>query len=140
MAQTAGRQSDRRAKVAGGITLAVCVLLAIGIMLLFPACGPKDDGTWMNCHNAQMAVFWLACVMAVLAAAALLIKPAVARWLHVAVAALAVAAAVVPGNLVHLCMMEGMQCRAVMRPSVILFSVIIAACAVGSALFDGGRS
>lgn len=142
MAQAPHRQSTRRAKVAGGIALAVCVFLAVGVMVLFPACGPKDDGTWMSCHNAQMTVFWLACAMSVMCAVALVVRGRgrLAAVLHVAVAALAVVAAVVPGNLIPLCMMDGMQCRAVMRPSVILVSVVIVACAVASALLERGRS
>lgn len=138
MAQAA-RQSNRRGMVAGGITLVACALLALGVMLLFPACGPKDDGTWMSCHTAQMAVFGLACVMVVLAAIALFVRGGIATWLHAAVALLAVVAAIVPGSVIPLCMMEGMQCRSVMRPSVILFSVIIAACAVVSVLLERGR-
>lgn len=122
-----------------GVTLVVCAFLALGVMTLFSACAAKDDGTWMSCHYAQLAVFGLACGMSVLSLAAMFVRGGVARWLHVVVAALAVVAAVVPGNVIHLCMMEGMRCRALMRPSVVLTCVAIVVCALVSALLERGR-
>lgn len=119
--------------------MAACAFLAIGVMALFPACGPKSDGTWMSCHNAQMAVFGISCAMSILALVALLSHGRWVLWLHVVVAVLAVVAAVVPGNLVPICMMEGMQCRSVMRPSVILLCIVIVASAVASTVLDRGR-
>lgn len=135
----AGSGKTKRSEVAGGITLAACILLAVGVMTLFPACGPKDDGTWMSCHQAQLAVCAIACVMSLLSLVALFVRRGVGRWLHVIVAVLAVVAALVPGTVIPLCMMAGMQCRAVMRPSVILLGALIAVCAVVSTVLERGQ-
>lgn len=135
----ATRARDRRSTAMAAVTLVASAFLAVGVMTLFHACAPKDDGTWMSCHYAQLVVCGLACAMAALSLVALVVRHRAAAWLHAAVAALAVVAAFVPGGVIHLCMMAGMRCRAVMRPSVVLTCVVIAACALASALFERGR-
>lgn len=107
------------------IVLALCAFLTTGVMLLFHACGPKEDGTWMSCHYAQMTVFVLGIVMTILSIFAFFTKKYVALALRILTIACAVAAAVIPGNEIRLCMMDEMRCRAVMRPCVILFCVLI---------------
>lgn len=135
----AGREQGRRSRGLAVAVLVVSAFLAVGVMTLFHACAPKDDGTWMSCHYAQLAVFGLACAMVVLSLSALVARRGAAFWLHLAVAGLAVVSAFVPGGAISLCMMAGMRCRAVMRPSVILLSVVIAVLAVAGALLERGR-
>lgn len=108
------------------ITAAICAFLAFGVMVLFHACGPKDDGSWMSCHYAQLTVFGIALGMTALTAAAIFAKGKLKVLLYILTIACAVAAAVIPGNVIHLCMMNEMRCRAVMRPTVILLGVVIA--------------
>ena len=60
-----------------GISLlssAVGLLLAAGVMTLFSACGPKADGTLMNCHNAQIGAALCGICLAVLFAIAAFAK------------------------------------------------------------------
>lgn len=118
--------SDSRIKVLPAITAAACAFLAAGVMLIFHACGPKDDGTWMSCHYAQLTVFAFALVMTVLSLAAVFTGRRNLRTvLYIAVMACAVISAVIPQNVIRLCMMPEMRCRAVMRPVVILMDVLI---------------
>lgn len=123
-------ESKKRKKsksVLSWVTTFAALFLTIGVMTIFPACGPKEDGTWMNCHFAQLTVFGLALLMTVLSFSTLFTGPQAGRLLYVLNIVCALLAAVLPGNVIHLCMMNEMQCRSVMRPSVILMSVILIA-------------
>ena len=121
---------------AGDIALAVVsVVFLVGICSFFGACGPKEDGSFMTCHWANQALIGLAAVLTVLAAAHLCIPDAkIKMGLDIAVIPVALLAAILPGNLIHLCMMSTMRCRAVMRPAVILVSVVTIIVAVADLL------
>lgn len=124
--------SDSRIQILPVITAAACAFLAIGVMLIFHACGPKDDGTWMNCHYAQLTVFAFALVMTVLSLAAVFTRTQKLRTiLYAAVMACAVISAVIPQNVIRLCMMPEMRCRAMMRPAVVLVDVLIVILSAG---------
>lgn len=129
--------TNKRNIIFPAITFALCIFLAVGVMLIFPACGPKEDGTWMSCHYAQMAVFAIGLVMAALAFIAIFAGNKIRILLYIITAVGAVFAAVIPSNIIRLCMMNEMQCRAVMRPSVILVSVLIAVFSLVSAAGAG---
>lgn len=119
------------------IMSALSAFLTVGVMLLFHACGPKDDGTWMSCHYAQLTVAGLGIVMTILGVLSLVVSERkVVLALRILVLVCAVIAMVIPGNVIHLCMMNDMRCRAVMRPSVILVCVLIAAFSLLSMLSD----
>ena len=45
-----------KSRVISLISSAAGLLLAVGSMTVFSACWPKEDGTLMNCHNAQIRV------------------------------------------------------------------------------------
>jgi predicted cation transporter len=49
-------------------------------------------------------------------------------------------AAVIPGGLIHLCMMETMRCHAVMKPGARCFGIIIAVLAVLSAVMSARKA
>lgn len=116
------KQSD---SILAVVATVLSAFLAFGVMALFHACGPKEDGTWMSCHHAQLAVFVLALVMTLLSAVSISGGRKLAVVMRILTMVCALAAAVIPGNVIRLCMMNEMRCRAVMRPSVILLSVLI---------------
>ncbi len=102
------------------------LLLALGVATVFSACGAKDDGTWMRCHAAQDAVMWVAVGMtAVLAAAALARRGAVRAVLYALGAIGSVAAFLVPGTVMPMCMMQTMRCYEVMQPFARIMAVVV---------------
>lgn len=106
---------------------AVCLLLTVGVMTLFSACGQKDDGTWMKCHSAQMSVFYVGAVMTVLSAAAVFInKKAVFIIIKIITAVLAVTALLLPETIMPMCMMHTMRCYTTMKPFVLVVGAIAA--------------
>ena len=115
-------------------------LFLLGILFVFHPCGPKEDGTWMSCHWAGVAVTVCAALITVLSLAHLALPdPKVKTVLSVLTILAAAAAAVIPGNVIHLCMMAGMRCRSIMRPAVIVFSVLIILSALWNILLSRKR-
>ena len=115
--------------------VAVSVLYLLGILFVFAPCGPKEDGTYMNCHKAGVTVAWLAGGLTAFSLARLCfgsrkIKAALS-FLMIAVSAVA---CFVPGHMVSLCMMSDMRCRAVTAPCVTVFSIVTIALALFSIL------
>ncbi|MCR4704831.1 MAG: DUF4418 family protein [Lachnospiraceae bacterium] len=102
-------------------SMVLCLLLAIGVVTVFKACGVKEDGTWMHCHHAQNDVLVMALIMAgVSVVTAMLPDGRLRTLLHAIALALAVVTALLPGMIVDLCMMRSMRCHSVMRPYVII--------------------
>ncbi len=101
-------------------------LALIGIKTFFKPCGATDEGTYMACHWAGEAVFGTAIVATVLSVVLVCMRNAdVKTGLLTAMIPVSVLSMVLPGGLIHLCMMPDMRCRATMRPCVIGFSVVI---------------
>ena len=121
------------AKKPGGlqlISVGLSLILAIGVMTAFAACGRKEDGTWMHCHSVQTAVFLCGLVLAVLfVLAAWSRNRAVRISLNAAAAVLAVVTCLLPGTLMPMCMMQTMRCYMVMQPFVRIVSIFSAVCA-----------
>ncbi len=116
------------------------VLFLMGILFVFHPCGPKEDGTWMSCHWAGVAETVCAALMTVLSLLRLALPSPKAKNVLSGLTILsAAAAAVIPGNVIHLCMMADMRCRAIMRPAVIVFSVLIILTAVWNILLSHRR-
>ena len=113
------------------ILLAISVIYLIGILTFFGPCGPKDDGSWMTCHWAGQAVTGLAAVLTIIAVIHILVPNAkIKTGLDIAVIPVALLAAIIPGNLINLCMMDTMRCHSIMRPAVIVMSILVIAAAV----------
>lgn len=113
--------------------------MAIGIITVFAACDATDEG-WMSCHYAQMNVFYIGIVIAVLALVGAFINKELIRVVcAVANIVLAVVAAVMPGIIVGLCMMDTMRCHMLMRPFAIIMSVIIIIFEVVSLIFGRNK-
>ena len=112
----------------------------LGSVLVFHPCGPKEDGSWMNCHWAGVAVSLCAAAVTVLAAVRLFVPGRrVRQVLSGLTIPFSLAAAVIPGNVIHLCMMADMRCRALMRPAAIIFAVLCIAAAAWD-IISLGRS
>ncbi|MBR5965181.1 MAG: DUF4418 family protein [Treponema sp.] len=116
------------------ILFVFALVLGIGTALLFHACGPKSDGSWMLCHWAERVVLLLSGFAIVLAALKVFAaNEGVKLGLVAAIFLAALSAAFVPGNLIPLCKMAGMECRSIFQPAVLSISLLLAALS----LFDG---
>lgn len=106
--------------------LILSVFLAAGVMTIFKACGPKEDGTYMHCHSVQMYIFYIALAEIVIIAATLFIRNTKAiAALMVCGAVLSLIAVLLPGRIMPMCMMDTMRCHALMKPAVTILGVII---------------
>lgn len=111
-----------------GIVLTVLSLaLCIGVKTAFKACGPMENGMYMNCRKAENAAVVAGAVLAVLSVLIIAIKNKGARVALSALTAVgAVVSAILPNNVIKLCMMDTMHCHTAMRPFIVVVSVIIA--------------
>ena len=113
-------------KILNIVPIVIALLLAVGVSTVFKGCGPKEDGSWMHCHTAQLHVFRLSLVVALLGLVDFLLKNRVAKLvLGGAAIVLSVVTVLIPGILVPLCMMETMHCQAVMKPFVSVVGVLL---------------
>ncbi len=105
----------------------VSLLLVIGVLTVFSACGKKDDGTWMHCHDVQNMVAVCGVVMTVLFVICAFVTNKVFRLiLNLAVLAAAIVAFLLPGTIMPMCMMNTMRCYTVMQPFVRIMSAVAA--------------
>ena len=122
------------------LLLAVSLVFLIGIRTFFSSCGPKEDGTWMTCHWAGQAVTGIAAVLLVICVIRLFVKDSgIKQGLSLSVIPAALLSAILPGNLIGLCMMDTMRCRSVMRPAVIVFSLLMIAAAIFDLFVQRGK-
>ena len=109
----------------------IAAVFLIGICTVFKPCGPKEDGGYMTCHWAGQAITGLSAVLLVISVMHMFIPDEkIKQGLSLAVIPVALLAAIIPGRVISLCMMDMMRCRAVMKPAVMIISVlmILAAC------------
>lgn len=113
------------------ILLVISAGYLTGMLTIFKPCGPKEDGGWMSCHWAGNAVAGVAAVLLVIAIVHMII-PGARTKVGLSIAAIPTAAlgAVIPGTLIHLCMMNTMRCHAVMHPAAVILSVLMIAAAI----------
>ena len=115
------------------ILVLLSVILTAGVKFLFHACGQKEDGSWMHCHDAEQTVFVLGIMLTVMSVLMLIFsEEKKKRWIKIIMIPTALTAVFVPNILIHMCMMKGMRCLSVMRPAVIIISLLIAAAAAVS--------
>ncbi len=108
------------------VMLLVSVLFLAGMLFWFGPCGPKDDGSYMNCHWAGNVLTGIAAVISVISLAHMFIPDCKMKaGLSAAVIPCGVFACIVPGNLISMCMMNEMRCRAVMTPAAIVCAVLL---------------
>ncbi len=105
----------------------VSLLLVIGVLTVFSACGKKDDGTWMKCHDVQNIVAICGAVMTVLFVICAFVTNKVFRMiLNLAALAAAIVVFLLPGTIMPMCMMNTMRCYTVMQPFVRIMSAVAA--------------
>ncbi len=113
------------------------IFFSIGVKFIFHACGKKDDGTYMACHWAEQAVFAISIAIAVISVIVLVVKN---RYFKAGAAAAvipcALMAAVIPNNMINLCMMNTMRCHSTMRPFIIISAVIIIILAIADIVLN----
>ncbi|MDO4901624.1 DUF4418 family protein [Actinomyces sp.] len=106
---------------------ALGLLLLLGVLTVFSACGPKDDGSWMRCHDCQNAVAAGAGALAVLFGAAAFVPSRAARIGLQAVGVIgAVVVFFIPGAICPMCMLRTMRCYTVFQPFVRIMTALIA--------------
>ena len=127
------KEKAKRITAGDIILLVLSLCLALGAALVFGACAAHGDGSVMTCHWAGRAVVGTGAAMSALALARLAVGRRARLGSDLAFIALAGLAALLPGRLVSLCMMESMRCRAVMRPAVLVLSALIALAAAADA-------
>lgn len=113
------------------------ILLTLSAIFLFAAaaflfqCPKMDNGAYMNCHKANMAVAFISCIIVILGFLLFFMKERIVSILLSGIIALAsVISAIVPGIIISLCMMPEMTCRAVFRPVDMICSLLILVFAV----------
>lgn len=113
------------------ITAFAAVILVIGVFTFLKTCPAMEDGSWMACHWAGQAIKGVSVVIAVLSIAVPIVKNAgVKAGLSAGVALNAVLNALIPGTIISTCMMPDMQCNAVTKPGVMVFSCVLAVLSV----------
>ena len=105
---------------------AVSVLLTVGSLTFFSACG-LHERKYMACHWAQNAVALIGIVLTIQSLARIFLKDRGRRTgLALSIFTLAVSAVFVPGTVINLCMMETMRCHTVFRPAVFVIGIVLA--------------
>ncbi len=121
------------------LDIAILVLGAvytIGIATFFKPCAPKDDGSWMLCHWAGNSVLAFSVAILAVSLARFFIPDSKIRLgLSAALIPVSLLSALIPGIFVRLCMSNTMRCHTVMRPSVIIISVLLIVSAVLDIVF-----
>ena len=115
----------KKVSVSDVILLVLSLILAFGSHFVFHACPAKPDGSWMVCHWAEHVVTALGAVFAVLCVARFFFESKTKLGISLSFVPLAVVTALVPGVIVNLCKMKEMNCHIVMRPAVIVTSILI---------------
>ena len=118
--------SMKKPTVTDIVMLILSISLCLGSKLVFHACGAKDDGSFMSCHWAEQAVFAVSAGMTVTAVLRLFLDRQAKAGAALAMSISAAVTALIPGFVIRLCMMDTMHCHAVMRPAVVILSVLLA--------------
>ena len=116
----------KKVRIMDFFVLAFALLLGFGIVFFFGACGPKEDGSWMACHWAERAVLVLGILCSLLALLKLFCaNDGVKLGLSVAIFCISLAAFFVPGRIFSLCKNIQMRCHLLMKPSVLVVTVLL---------------
>ncbi|MBR1828488.1 MAG: DUF4418 family protein [Atopobiaceae bacterium] len=102
--------------IAAYALVALSALLAVGVLTFAGPC-VHDDGTVGACYGASRVLVGLgACAFVASVVRVLVSNVTVQRVLTALVLVVGAAAAILPGNVVPLCMMSAMRCNAIMHP------------------------
>ena len=112
-------------RIAEIILLVTGLMILVGSLTVFSACGAKEDGSFMNCHWAQVIITSLGALISAEALAAVIVPNRMFKaGLDLAVGFTSILLALVPGTLIPLCMMPDMHCRAVTQPITLLLACL----------------
>ena len=118
-------------KFVPGITDIVLIVVSLGYLVLlntvFITCGPKDDGSFMVCQWAWRSLVVLAVILVTLSIVHAFVPGNELRLgISIGIFTVAIASAVLPDNIIPLCMMNTMKCHTHTKPGNLVFSVLIA--------------
>lgn len=100
-------------------------LTALGPILLFPVCGPMDDGRFMKCHWTGQAELGIGLVIGILGIILLLIKSKQIRiGIEIAIALQFVIVLLIPGGLIGVCGGAHMRCHSLTWPILNILGAI----------------
>ena len=121
------------------LALAVASVLYFGgLLLVFGPCEAKEDGSWMSCHWAGNALLGVTGVMVLLALLHLLFRsPERKQGVDLSIVLLSLLSALLPGGLIHLCMMAQMRCRQLTRPAALAFGIFLCLLALTDFVWQG---
>ena len=129
----------RRISLPGCALAALALFMAVGAATFLGPC-VHTDGTHGACHWAGRALTGLGAVLAAQSILALILRPEDRRGVYLAMLPVVVLAALIPGNVIGLCLMETMRCRAVMQPAMILLSAAVGVWAAALAFLSGKKA
>ena len=125
-----GTEKTFRVGITDILLAVLCAVLLAGTITFLAPCGPKDDGSWMNCHWAGRVNTALAAVLLTMAVMHLAAPMGgIKLGLDLAMLPAGVLATQVSGHVISLCMMETMRCQSVMKPGVMVLGLLITAAA-----------
>lgn len=117
---------NKRFSALACVRLALALLLAIGAATFLGPC-VHADGAYGACHWAGRALTGLGIVLSAQALLALLFTDAKIReGISLSIVPAALLAALTPGVVMPLCMVETMRCNLVTRPAALVLAVFIA--------------
>ncbi len=108
------------------VIIAISLFYVLGTALIFTSCPPKDDGSFMTCHWAWKAVVSCAVVLLIQSVIRLLFHNHTAKAaISAAMIPIAVLSAIIPNNIIKLCMMTDMHCHTALKPFALVMGIII---------------
>ena len=124
--------------ILNAVILILSVVLTAGVMTLFRGCGVHDDGNYSTCHWAQYMVAGLGAVLTLQSLMLLVINNRrTCCGISMAMIPVAILAAVIPGRVIPLCMMESMRCHQIMKSAVLVVSGAITVASIVEAVLSG---
>ena len=119
-------KSTKRIGATDVVLLVFTILSVIGLLTVFKGCGPKEDGTWMTCHWAEVTEVGLGIVFSICAVLHLLIADGgVKKGIDLAIIPTALLAVNLPDFLISLCMANTMRCHVFTRPFILVINILI---------------
>ena len=126
-------------KISVWLTLAMLVLsafLAFGVIFIFHACGPREDGSFMRCHRVQNTIAVFAACIFLISLFSLFFRGKILKILTSSlIGILSVITSLLPKVIMKMCMKDTMRCYTIMRPAVILICALIFILALADVLY-----
>ena len=131
---------EKKTIITGILLIVLSLVLALGVKFPFHACMAMEEGATKGCILCQNTVFYMGLGMTLVSLAGLLVKNSRVRGvLYILVTAAALAAIIIPNNVIRLCMMPDMRCNRIMRPAIIIISACIVIAGIISLVFAFGK-